>query len=282
MLVMRYYQPDGITRLRPAGGELADGTSSDEMWTRVLAGARQEYLEKRPSNLTHLLESRYGWMNAYVAGKKDIVELGSGAGFCREFVTNPNLKLTDFIKHPWIDREVDALRTPFDDGSLDAVIMCHVLHHLANPMQFFREMRRVLRPGGHVLIQELNSSISMLAINRVLRHEGWNYGVDVFDDRAIVNNPRDPTSPNIAVPELLFSDAGIFERRVEGFRVVRNDLCEFLSFALSGGVNAKTPTINLGPAMLSRIDRVDRALIGLLPSVFALGRRVVLERPLGD
>jgi SAM-dependent methyltransferase len=279
MLGMRYYRPDGITRLKPAGGGGFDKDAPNETWSRVLAASRKDFLDKRPSNLNHLLEQRYGWMNAYVSGKRDIVELGSGAGFCREFVSNPNLKLTDFIKHPWVDREVDALRTPFDDSSLDAVICCHVLHHLINPMVFFREMRRVLRPGGHLLIQELNSSLSMLAINRILRHEGWNYGVDVFDERAVVNDERDPTSPNIAVPALLFQDSAQFERRVEGFQVLKNELCEFFSFTLSGGVNAKTPTINMGPAMLARMDKVDRALIGLLPSIFALGRRVVLQRP---
>jgi SAM-dependent methyltransferase len=145
-------------------------------------------------------------------------------------------------------------------------------------MAFFREMRRILRPGGYLLIQELNSSVAMLALNRLMRHEGWNYAVDVFDERAIVNNPRDPTSPNIAVPEMLFSDIGRFEQRVEGFRVVYNELCEFFSFALSGGVNAKMRTINMGPAALSGMDRIDRALIRLLPSVFALGRCVALER----
>src|SRR6185437_5035517 len=131
------------------------------------------------------------------------------------------------------------------------VLLCHTLHHLYNPMSFFREMRRVLRPGGYLLIQELNSSLAMLTLNRLMRHEGWNYAVDVFDDKAIVNNPKDPTSPNIAVPELLFSDAKRFESHVDGFQVVKNELCEFFSFALSGGVNAKTPTINLGPAGLS-------------------------------
>jgi len=277
-LAMRFYEPVGGTRLRVAGAGTADASDSNEKWTRLLDGSRREFFEKRPGNLNHLLASRYAWMNAYVAGKRGVVELGSGAGLCREFVTNPNLKLTDFIKHPWVDDAVDALRTPFDSASLDSVICCHMLHHLANPMAFFREMRRILRPGGYLLIQELNSSIAMLALNRLMRHEGWNYAVDVFDERAVVNNPRDPSSPNIAVPELLFSDTGRFERRVEGFRVDRNELCEFFSFALSGGVNAKTRTINMGPSILSGMDRIDRALIRLLPSIFALGRCVALER----
>jgi SAM-dependent methyltransferase len=273
---MRRYEPVGGTRLRLAGGLTTD--APEQMWTQLLEGSRREFLEKRPSNLRHLLESRYAWMNAYVRGKRDVVELGSGAGFCKEFVENPNVKLTDFVKHPWVDEAVDAMHTPFGDRSLDAVICCHTLHHLATPMTFFREMRRVLRPGGHLLIQELNSSLAMVTLNRLMRHEGWNYAVDVFDERAIVNNPKDPSSANIAVPELLFSDTRRFEHRVDGFRVDRNDLCEFFSLALSGGVNAKAPTIHMGPAALATMDRIDRALIRMLPSVFALGRCVALER----
>ncbi len=40
---------------------------------------------------------------------------------------------------------------PFEDGSFDLVLGHAVLHHIPDLTQAFREMRRVLRPGGTVL-----------------------------------------------------------------------------------------------------------------------------------
>jgi SAM-dependent methyltransferase len=38
------------------------------------------------------------------------------------------------------------------DGTYDAVLSSHVLEHLANPLAALAEWRRVVRPGGHVLL----------------------------------------------------------------------------------------------------------------------------------
>jgi len=42
----------------------------------------------------------------------------------------------------------DLERLPLGDGSVDGVVANMVLHHLPHPDQLFREMARVLRPGG--------------------------------------------------------------------------------------------------------------------------------------
>ena len=77
---------------------------------------------------------------------------------------------------------------------------------------------------------------------------------------------------------MLFSDAEKFEKLVPEFIIRRNELTECLVFPLSGGVIAKSPTVNLPEKILRRIDWLDHKLIQLFPSVFAMGRRVVLER----
>ncbi|MBN1585136.1 class I SAM-dependent methyltransferase [Candidatus Uhrbacteria bacterium] len=47
---------------------------------------------------------------------------------------------------------VDAERLPFRDGSLGAVFMVASLHHLPHPDVAIREIARVLKPGGRLLI----------------------------------------------------------------------------------------------------------------------------------
>ena len=113
---------------------------------------------------------------------------------------------------------------------------------------------------------------------RLMRHEGWSYDVDVFDDNSVTNDPADPWSANCAIPQLLFSDPARFEREMPGLKILRKELTECLIFPLSGGVTAKIPMIQFPRWVLRALDRVDRALIRALPEVFALGIRVVIQR----
>lgn len=43
-------------------------------------------------------------------------------------------------------------RLPFGDGSLGGVLAILVIQHLADPASFLTEIRRCLRPGGHLLL----------------------------------------------------------------------------------------------------------------------------------
>ncbi len=241
--------------------------------------AREAFLRDRPGNLAFLLEKRYGWMNEYVEGKESVVELGAGLGLSREFIRNKNLLLTDLTPYPWIDRPVDATALPFADESVDAFLCSHLIHHLDSPLTFLADVRRRLKPGGVLVIQELESSVLMRVLQRVMRNEGWSYRVDVFDAHASCR-PRsdDPWVANTAVPSLLFASKAEFEAKVPGFELVRNELCEGLIFPLSGGVLAKVPVPPLPRPVLRLVAAFDRALIALLPGVFALGRRVVLRK----
>jgi ubiquinone/menaquinone biosynthesis C-methylase UbiE len=49
----------------------------------------------------------------------------------------------------------DAKGLPYPDGSFDAVMSNTILHHIPDPRQFLAEARRVLRPGGVLLIRDL-------------------------------------------------------------------------------------------------------------------------------
>ncbi|HEY1456132.1 MAG TPA: class I SAM-dependent methyltransferase [Candidatus Dormibacteraeota bacterium] len=56
---------------------------------------------------------------------------------------------------------------PFADESFDLVVCVWVLEHLADPSTTFREVRRVLRPGGHFVFLTPNLRNPLMVLNRL-------------------------------------------------------------------------------------------------------------------
>lgn len=238
--------------------------------------ARINFLTKRPANLSYLLEKRYAWMNDFIDNESNGIEVGCGAGLSKEFIKNEKFQLTDISRYDWVDCYVDALNMPFNDSTLDFIVSSNMIHHLARPTIFFNECSRVLKPNGFLIIQEINASLMMRMILRLMRHEGYSYDINAFDQNAICNDPCDAWSANCAIPNLLFDNKENFENNVQ-FKVIHHRYTEFLIFLLSGGVIAKTKTVNLSRWMLNLIDKLDNTLIVFGRHVFPLQRQLVLK-----
>lgn len=239
--------------------------------------ARLYFLEHRPANLDALLRERYAWMNSYLAQGQTIVEIGAGSGLSPLYLLNKPM-LTDANDNPWIDKFIDATNMNLDSESVDVLIASHNIHHFYSPYKFFMECQRVLKHNGFVLIQEINTSLMMRIMLRVMRHEGWSYNVDVFDANSIVNDKSDLWSANCAVPEMLFENSARFERSFTRLKIKRNELCECLIFPISGGVISKVRVPRLPKFLINSIIYLDRYLVMFAPSLFALGRRVVIQK----
>ena len=242
----------------------------------VLA-ARNNFLSKKFNNLDFLLKQRYSWMNEYIDSQQKIIEIGVGAGFS-EFYLKDKPILTDVVINNWVDDIVDATNMKYPNGSIDVIIASHNIHHFYSPYKFFVECQRVLKKGGLVLIQEVNTSLLMRILLKLMRHEGWSYDKDVFDPKEITNDKKDPWSANCAVPELLFSSKQKFEANFNSLSIIENKLCECLIMPVSGGVISKTKMIELPTIILKLISYLDKLLIYIFPNFFALGRRVVLRK----
>jgi SAM-dependent methyltransferase len=64
-----------------------------------------------------------------------------------------------------------AHQLPVRDSSLDVVVIFQVLHHVESPESALEEIRRVLRPGGYLLLWETTEDSPLVAIGRRLRPE---------------------------------------------------------------------------------------------------------------
>ena len=240
--------------------------------------ARKYFIENRPKNLEFLLHQRYNWMNEYIGENQRIIEIGSGAGFA-QFFLKEKIILSDIVKRDFIDIKIDALNIDLPNNSVNTFICSHMIHHIAKPLIFLKNLEKKLIPGGHVLIQEINTSILMRLILFIMKHEGYSYKKDVFNENVISNDPSDPWSANCAIPDLLFKDISKFESNVP-LKILLNEFNEFLIFPLSGGVIAKSKTIELPFTLLKLVNLLDKIMIKLMPSICAFGRSVVLQKPI--
>jgi SAM-dependent methyltransferase len=188
------------------------------------------------------------------------LEIGSGPGFAREFI--PDLELSDLVQAPWHDREVNADALPYADGSLGAIVLCDVLHHLPAPRRFFEEAVRVLRPGGRIVMCEPYMSGASYPIYKLFHEEPIVLDSDpLADQRGAV--ARDPFESNQAIPTLLFGRArGPFEAMFPELGIVAIDHLAGLSYPASGGFSRR-PFLPLSAwSMLHRIEaRLPKTLI---------------------
>ena len=178
----------------------------------------------------------------------------------------------------WVDKYEDALNLSFEKESIDVFLCSHMIHHLSNPKRFLNQAIDCLKPGGLIVISDVNLSFALKFILRLTQHEGWSYKPNVFSEATVCNSADDPWSGNNAIPQLLFKDKSKFEEEFRELNIIHFKLAEFLILPISGGVIAKAKTIQLPNYFLRIIDKFDKLLIKILPNIFAMGMEVVLEK----
>ena len=199
------------------------------------------------------------------------VELGSGFAPLKERL--PALVVTDVERTPWTDEVADAQALPYADASLANIVAVDVVHHLAEPGRFFDEARRVLRPGGRVvLVEPYTSPVSGLAY-RLFHHEQTDTRVDPF--RADPRLAGEPLEGNQALPALLFfRHADEFRRRWPELELVARRRFAFVLYPLSGGFTRRP----LVPRGLYRPLAALETLLAPAAPLLAFRCLVVLER----
>lgn len=80
------------------------------------------------------------------------VFLDFGCGIKAASNLHPNAVLLDAVHFPGVDIVCTSATLPFRDDIFDLVVSQAVYEHLADPGQVTRELHRVLKPGGHILI----------------------------------------------------------------------------------------------------------------------------------
>ena len=119
-----------------------------------------------------------------------------------------------------------------------------MIHHIPFPMKFFKEMNRILKRGGRLIIFESYCSVVFQIVTMIMRHEGFDFTVDVWDEEKAKSDENNAWHGNVAVPHLIFDDKNKFEEKLgKSFKIEYEKLSECFIFLNSGGVTSKTKCI---------------------------------------
>ena len=99
-----------------------------------------------------------------------------------------------FPGHTFERELADAARLPFADGSIDLALVVRILHHLPDPDAELAELARVLRPGGHAVVEAANSTHARRRLGALLR--GQRIGPKPVDIRS-EDSRRRGTAPYV-------------------------------------------------------------------------------------
>jgi ubiquinone/menaquinone biosynthesis C-methylase UbiE len=101
----------------------------------------------------------------------DVLEVACGSGTGLDFIAQKAKKvvggdidsqLVNIAKNNYKDNpkitvvELDALNLPFETNTFDVVLLYEAIYYLPNVEQFLKEVKRVLRPSGKLIISTVN------------------------------------------------------------------------------------------------------------------------------
>src|SRR5882724_6670113 len=127
-------------------------------------GMLREWLKSSPLfNFNQVLRDQ--WVRAQaesVPTNSRVLDVGAGSAPYRGFFKHCRYFTQDFARldpsqllhksYDDIDYVSDAASIPVEAGRFDAVICTEVLEHLAEPIEVVKEIARVLRPGGKLIL----------------------------------------------------------------------------------------------------------------------------------
>jgi demethylmenaquinone methyltransferase/2-methoxy-6-polyprenyl-1,4-benzoquinol methylase len=160
----RYYRSEEERRSRV--GTLFNEAASDYDWLNQALSfgsgtwyRRQALLRAGLEPGMHVLDTGSG-TGVVAAQAQDIVGTGG-----RVVALDPSLGMLSHAVKRGVRRRVRAVAEtlPFPDGRFDLLSMGYALRHVVDLRTTFQEYRRVLKPGGRVLLMEITPPSSRLA-----------------------------------------------------------------------------------------------------------------------
>lgn len=201
-----------------------------------------------------------------------VVELGSGLGNIHEVI--PDCVRTDLFPYPWIDQIENAYQLSFEDESVSDLILTDVFHHLKYPGTALKELHRVLRKGGRVIM--LEPCMSLLG--------GVVYGIFHSEPIAVTKkiewSAPDGWSPDHIDYYAAQGNAtrifvnGKFRSQLDYWQKVETIRLSAIAYAASGGYSVS----QLYPTRMKPLLKGFEKALDLFPALFATRLLVILQK----
>lgn len=101
----------------------------------------------------------------------EVLEIGTGSGYGIDIIAPHAKRFVTLDKHmpEWAHelpdnvefRQTSVPPLPYESNSFDYVITFQVIEHIKNDIEFVREIHRVLRPGGRLILTTPNAPMSL-------------------------------------------------------------------------------------------------------------------------
>ena len=167
-------------------------------------------------------------------GEGRVLELGSGAGYCDRFI--PGLITSEIFPCSRARVVLEAQNIPFADGSLRAIVMTDVFHHVAHAERFFTEASRCLRKGAKILMIEPWVSPWSQWIYTRLHHEPFRPEAEDWS----FSSTGPLSGSNQAMPWIVFvRDRGRFESLFPSLSIEQVRPFMPFRYLVSGGVGLR-------------------------------------------
>ena len=223
--------------------------------------------------LHRIYEEWYGDLIAAVPApggcRGKVLELGSGAGFLKELL--PECITSEVFPLSDVDLVLDGRALPFADGSLRAILMADVFHHIPDVAAFLREAERILAPGGVIAMWEpWNTPWSKLIYSKL--HS------EPFDPSAAdwsfpVRGPL--SGANGALPWIVFErDKAGFDTRFPWLEIKTLRLDYPFSYLVSGGISMRA----LAPGCLFSFTRMLERGLSCFGNILAMFAFIVARK----
>ena len=179
-----------------------------------------------------------------------ILEIGSGGGFIKEIF--PSIITSDIKELSNCDKVVDARQLPFENESLDGIVMVNVFHHIPDCESFLFEAQRVLKKNGRIgMIEPANCAYSRF-IYKNFHHEPFEINQHEWKFQS-----KGPLSDsNQALPSIVFErDKDIFKRKFSNLKIKNITYHSPLSYLISGGLSMRSLSPNVLNSLLVKVDK---------------------------
>jgi len=201
-----------------------------------------------------------------------VLECGSGIGNLKSVL--PNAITSDLFPNPWLDRQENIFALTFAGNTVAGIVLFDVFHHLQYPGTALRELHRVLKPGGRIILFEPAAGLLGRIVLGLFHHEPLALRSPIAWDAPVAFDPQSVSYYAAQGNAWRVFAQNKYTAQLGEWRLVEVNYYPALPWLLTGGFRGPV----LCPASLGWLAHSLERMLSFTPRLFASRMIVVLEK----